>query len=693
MAIKTISELWRDYQVAGLPSSGPHEPVKSDIRATLTNMQDLILAAAATTAVIFSTRAGLLATLTYAANTRAEVRSDPTEAFNGIYVKSGNSGSGTWTRVSDLPDSVVRLSVTGGSANAIQASASPQLPVTKANKIYILTPTATNTNAVTLQVDSDAATDLLSAFGSPLAANSILVDVPYLLVYSDGDYRLLLPVDVDASSILAAAVQAKEDAEDFSEVAEAHAADAAASAATALTASYATKAAVAAATISAALKHLRTAGYATVGDGGGALWHRLQDAPSPVETWHVRSVDRVRLDGTTDSTHGGYWTHVESVVKPQQMGAIGSGLVDDTTAVQDAEDRRAQIDGQLLFPPGTYAVSGIVVDRAQGGEWRGHNAKLIPTTNNMTMVTLDNAVTSASGARNFTIDGMSFFGAGQSDIVAVREADTYLTTLTNCTFNNVAYAGIFERGRGINISNITQYGSGSWLFTGVGTGGPDRIFEVNISNVSHQSLGSTDWTDAPQWFSFYRCVGAQLTNVITASLDGAAIGIEITGACEGIFLNNVIIVYPTTGINMAAGADSIRPTYVYLTNVGLDQPTVSGWLVDGEAIRASNVNVTFGDLRTNSGPGVRIENTAIDVRFNGMRISNMYRDGLEVETGALDVGITNLRATDNNQVAGAYVDVNLDGSTFANVRLYGKNKIGTEFSSGQTIDANGESQP
>jgi hypothetical protein len=211
--------------------------------------------------------------------------------------------------------------------------------------------------------------------------------------------------------------------------------------------------------------------------------------------------------------------------------------------------------------------------------------------------------------------------------------------------------------------------------------------------VSHQSLGSTDWTDAPQWFSFYRCVGAQLTNVITASLDGAAIGIEITGACEGIFLNNVIIVYPTTGINMAAGADSIRPTYVYLTNVGLDQPTVSGWLVDGEAIRASNVNVTFGDLRTNSGPGVRIENTAIDVRFNGMRISNMYRDGLEVETGALDVGITNLRATDNNQVAGAYVDVNLDGSTFANVRLYGKNKIGTEFSSGQTIDANGESQP
>ena len=63
-----------------------------------------------------------------------------------------------------------------------------------------------------------------------------------------------------------------------------------------------------AATIDAAVKTLRTAGYSLPGDGGHGLYRRLNAVPSaPTNPGYIRSIDRYKLDGTTDATHGGYW--------------------------------------------------------------------------------------------------------------------------------------------------------------------------------------------------------------------------------------------------------------------------------------------------------------------------------------------------------------------------------------------------
>lgn len=92
---------FRDHSTDGVPSSGAHEPLKSEIRATF----DLIDAAYAAFAqlegigsieVIKASTGALDSDLDHGSGTLAAVIND-NEAAAGIYEKSGSSGSGSWT--------------------------------------------------------------------------------------------------------------------------------------------------------------------------------------------------------------------------------------------------------------------------------------------------------------------------------------------------------------------------------------------------------------------------------------------------------------------------------------------------------------------------------------------------------------------------------------------------------------------
>lgn len=96
-----IQRVYRHFEVDGLPSSGVHEPIKPEIVLVLGDMvgtmqiiQDGLLVG---TVVIKTTKALLNADLAHAAGTIAIVWGDATEANNGLYLKSGASGSGSWT--------------------------------------------------------------------------------------------------------------------------------------------------------------------------------------------------------------------------------------------------------------------------------------------------------------------------------------------------------------------------------------------------------------------------------------------------------------------------------------------------------------------------------------------------------------------------------------------------------------------
>ena len=331
MAIKTIAEVFRDYEVDGVPASGPHQPNKRDIRQTLGMLESML----SQLGLGYATLALLNADLAHDAHTLASVYDDPTPANNGIYEKVGASGTGSWTRVGDLSDPIIELTVTGGTGNAILASA-PFEPLQPGAKFYLMTPTANNTGATTISVNGTAAIAIKNSFNSPLAAGSLIAGSPVVMVRPDGDFRLLVSAAVDGDAILADAVAARDAAEGFADSAEASAA-----ALGNQVHQYDTRAMAIAATIPAGVNVVRLLGYAAAGDGGTAVYKRVGSEPGH--------------SGKFQSADGAWWEYVvEGWLNIKQFGGKGDGTTANDTARAAAYSVISSVGGTIYFPAGKY---------------------------------------------------------------------------------------------------------------------------------------------------------------------------------------------------------------------------------------------------------------------------------------------------------------------------------------------------
>lgn len=103
---------YRDYSTAGVPSSGAHEPAKAEIRALGASIEQAVsLISTSGATVVKTTKALLDADLAHAAGVVAIVWNDATAVNNGVYVKSGSSGSGSWGQAISWGDIDARLDV------------------------------------------------------------------------------------------------------------------------------------------------------------------------------------------------------------------------------------------------------------------------------------------------------------------------------------------------------------------------------------------------------------------------------------------------------------------------------------------------------------------------------------------------------------------------------------------------------
>lgn len=103
---------------------------------------------------------------------------------------------------------------------------------------------------------------------------------------------------------------------------------------------------------------IRTNGYYTIGDGGGALYKRVTSEPSHLGKF--RSLDRYLPDGSVSSINGGWWEFCpEGLIRAEQFG-VATGL---------GNENSAQITGlmayaagrRILFPKGIIRVTSSVV--------------------------------------------------------------------------------------------------------------------------------------------------------------------------------------------------------------------------------------------------------------------------------------------------------------------------------------------
>lgn len=220
--VEKAEQIFRDFETDGVPASGKHKPRKSDIRIWGRWLEDNIKAGYTNGGLIFDTKANLNLSLAHDANASAWVVADG--ANNGIYRKIGASGTGSWSKIADLPYSVIYAQNAGtGTADAVEATSAVPISTSPHAQLISVPFTDPNTGAMTLSINGETPRPLVTNTGAAIPAGYITAGMSVLVqIDSDGNYRLFSYGD--ASAIQAAVEALVADVEDAADRAEAAAA-------------------------------------------------------------------------------------------------------------------------------------------------------------------------------------------------------------------------------------------------------------------------------------------------------------------------------------------------------------------------------------------------------------------------------------------------------------------------------------
>ncbi len=202
MTVRPYSTVYRDFETDLVPSSGFHEPIKSDIRDSL-NATLTLLKGSNAGAIIQITKAALDALTGIDADTMGWVIGDG--ANDGVY----QLVSSVWTKRAELPYDIISLNNAGaGTANAIVATTAVNVPSAAYAALLILNVTVANTGAVTVAVNGGTAKPLVTNTAAAIPAGYLTAGMATLAVDDGTNYRLLSYGD--ASAVQAAAEAARD---------------------------------------------------------------------------------------------------------------------------------------------------------------------------------------------------------------------------------------------------------------------------------------------------------------------------------------------------------------------------------------------------------------------------------------------------------------------------------------------------
>ncbi len=209
--VENAKTIWADG-----PSGSPMQPDKAQIRAWGTWIESFVTSIGQNAGAVFQSRSELYGNLTYAANTMAWVLGDTTNAYNGIYRKIGDSGTGSWLRVADLPyPFIVAANVGAGTANAIIATT--DIPISETSLIWLPIYATNTTTTPTVAFNGDAALSIKTNSGNDPASGGLIAGMIVLGKKQGSQFRLIS--DQVASAVLAAAEAAAAEAADYASLA------------------------------------------------------------------------------------------------------------------------------------------------------------------------------------------------------------------------------------------------------------------------------------------------------------------------------------------------------------------------------------------------------------------------------------------------------------------------------------------
>nr|CAD6417658.1 right-handed parallel beta-helix repeat-containing protein [Rhizobium sp. Q54] len=338
----TAAEVYRDFVTDGVPSSEWHQPKKSEIRALLTRYEQIINAFLSNGGVIYSSLSALNDDLTKAANTMAWVAEDATAANNGVYRKIGASGSGSWTRVADLPYSfIVATDVGAGTPNAIQATSA--LPISSSALVLLNVYEANTGSPVTVSFNGGSSLTIKTNSGNDVSPGGLQSGMLVVGRVSGSIFRLVS--DQVAAAIIAQAEALVQEAKDARNAAVA-------AAGSVQRTEFATVALAEASQPDAIPAFVRVAGLMSPDDGGGGLYGDPAEAePAIGPKIFIPHVNR-------------WFTGTETVMDIMRFGARRLGAGSTAVAANNAAfaDAKEWLHGRLIagalpelqFGPGVY---------------------------------------------------------------------------------------------------------------------------------------------------------------------------------------------------------------------------------------------------------------------------------------------------------------------------------------------------
>lgn len=311
---------------------------------------------------------------------------------------------------------------------------------------------------------------------------------------------------------------------------------------------------------------------------------------------------------------------------PQWWGAKADGVTDDTTAIQRAVDlANAAGGGEVHLPAGQYVIgSGVAVpDKVYITGDGPELTKILAGANSISLFTFTRAVLTDS------FSGISGITLNVNAKTLVKGITT--TLASQLKFNNVRFTGDFantflcDRGRGIYISNIIT-DDGPALFTD--TTGTDRLFELQIREWSVMGFATSTIQ-----LQLRRVVNATITDFMSRDLQGTSDAIALDDACEGIYIDQAVIVHPRYGITILTNATK-APFFVNIANTIIDQPSAGAIITEGDQVFIDNCSFVGGAQRNNTDHITTIRTSATRTRISNCSFWDNKNNGINVQAGA-----------------------------------------------------------
>lgn len=281
---------------------------------------------------------------------------------------------------------------------------------------------------------------------------------------------------------------------------------------------------------------------------------------------------------------------VNNIVYPQDFGAVGDGIADDTAAIQGAVNAASMVSGTVYFPPGIYMVNGsqlsnsdtqrcsvfinsgsVAIEMAPGAIVRLLDGEYVDDGKSWTMF-------DGGGASTFTFTNIHLDGNGQNQSFTNSTTQTFFTGVALAYNNGNTNDAIIVCNGTCTFDNFTMTGStagGGPQGIGLNTFGCSTgIVDTIVSNNTDVTLWHTvAFTSTPTSWT----VGT----IISLNGNNSVVIFEGVGSINIGTVVNYAPTLPTT-----AGAVTLRMlATTAITNVEIGSTvTINGsYPIDGGA--------------------------------------------------------------------------------------------------------------